>query len=210
VTLQGAQPAPLIAADRTLEQALLNLLDNAADANGSSPEALRFFAGWDAGQLLIEILDRGNGLDAATAQRLGEAFFSTKVDAQDRPRGIGIGLFLSNATIERCGGKVELFNRDDPPGGACTRVTLPLTPPESLMPCLATPETNQADDERSTLLLVDDDDAFRRVLARALDRRGYAVTVAANVATALARARPSPRVRRHRSQDAGRIGAGAD
>lgn len=126
VTLQGAQPAPLIAADRTLEQALLNLLDNAADANGSSPEALRFFAGWDAGQLLIEILDRGNGLDVATAQRLGEAFFSTKVDAQDRPRGIGIGLFLSNATIERCGGRVELCNRDDPPGGACTRVTLPL------------------------------------------------------------------------------------
>ncbi|MEF8713148.1 MAG: response regulator transcription factor [Accumulibacter sp.] len=54
---------------------------------------------------------------------------------------------------------------------------------------IATPETNQADDERSTLLLVDDDDAFRRVLGRALDRRGYAVTVAANVATALARAR---------------------
>jgi two-component system response regulator RegA len=44
------------------------------------------------------------------------------------------------------------------------------------------------DDERSTLLLVDDDDAFRRVLARALDRRGYAVTVAANVATALVKA----------------------
>jgi len=45
-----------------------------------------------------------------------------------------------------------------------------------------------ADDGRSTLLLVDDDEAFRRVLARALERRGYAVSVAANVPTALARA----------------------
>lgn len=126
VTLQGAQPAPLIAADRTLAQAILNLLDNAADANGSSPEALRFSASWDAGQLLVEILDRGTGLDAATAQHLGEAFFSTKVDAQDRPRGIGIGLFLSNAAIERFGGRVELCNRDDAHGGARTRVTLPL------------------------------------------------------------------------------------
>ncbi|HPT50030.1 MAG TPA: response regulator transcription factor [Accumulibacter sp.] len=45
------------------------------------------------------------------------------------------------------------------------------------------------DDERSTLLLVDDDEAFRRVLARALERRGYAVEVAADVQTALVTAR---------------------
>jgi len=45
-----------------------------------------------------------------------------------------------------------------------------------------------ADDERSTLLLVDDDEAFRRVLARALDRRGYAVSVAATVAAAIVKA----------------------
>ena len=48
------------------------------------------------------------------------------------------------------------------------------------------------DDERSTLLLVDDDDAFRRVLARALERRGYAVAVAATVATAIVKAQAPP------------------
>ncbi|WP_300334184.1 response regulator transcription factor [Accumulibacter sp.] len=41
------------------------------------------------------------------------------------------------------------------------------------------------DDERPTLLLVDDDEVFRRVLARALERRGYAVSPAADVASAL-------------------------
>ncbi|MBE2257888.1 MAG: response regulator transcription factor [Candidatus Accumulibacter sp.] len=46
-----------------------------------------------------------------------------------------------------------------------------------------------ADDDRPTLLLVDDDDVFRRVLARALDRRGYAVTVAASVDSAIAKVR---------------------
>jgi two-component system sensor histidine kinase RegB len=122
VTLHGEQPAPLIAADRTLEQAILNLLDNAADANGASSEALRFSAQWDADICRIEILDRGPGLDGESAQRLGEAFFTTKAET----RGLGIGLFLTNATVERFGGKVELFNRDDPQGGACTRVTLPL------------------------------------------------------------------------------------
>ncbi len=127
VTLHGEQPAPQIAADRTLEQAILNLLDNAADANGASHEALHFSACWDAENCLIEILDRGPGLNAEAARRLGEAFFSTKANGGDRPGGIGIGLFLSNATVERFGGKVELRNRDDPQGGACTHVTLPLT-----------------------------------------------------------------------------------
>lgn len=127
MTLHGEQPAPRIAADRTLEQAILNLLDNAADANGANHEALRFSAHWDAESCRIEILDRGPGLNAEAAQRLGDAFFSTKTDAGDQPGGIGIGLFLSNATVERFGGRVELCNRDDSRGGACTRVTLPLT-----------------------------------------------------------------------------------
>lgn len=126
VTLRGPQPAPQIAAERTLAQALLNLLDNAADANAGHPEALRFAADWDADNCRIEILDRGPGVDESSRSRLGKAFYSTKSDPGARPLGLGIGLFLSNATIERFGGQVELFNRDDPQGGACTRVTLPL------------------------------------------------------------------------------------
>lgn len=43
-------------------------------------------------------------------------------------------------------------------------------------------------DERSSLLLVDDDEVFRRVLARALERRGFAVTCAADVPSAIAEA----------------------
>lgn len=48
------------------------------------------------------------------------------------------------------------------------------------------------EDDRSTLLLVDDDDTFRTVLARALERRGYAVTCAANVDSALTKALAQP------------------
>jgi len=48
------------------------------------------------------------------------------------------------------------------------------------------------EDDRSTLLLVDDDDTFRTVLARALERRGYAVTSAASVDSALTRALAQP------------------
>ena len=41
--------------------------------------------------------------------------------------GLGIGLFLANATIERFGGKVRIFNREG--GGACTQVALPILAP---------------------------------------------------------------------------------
>jgi two-component system response regulator RegA len=48
------------------------------------------------------------------------------------------------------------------------------------------------DHDKPSLLLVDDDESFRRVLARALDRRGYGVTTASDVADALAKAQSQP------------------
>ena len=127
--LDGTRPAPSVATDRTLEQALLNLLDNAADA---SPEGLEFLAQWDRSRLTINILDRGPGIDRDVAARIGEAFFSTKQSSAESLRGtngtsggLGIGFFLSNATLERFGGRVELTPREA--GGTCTRVTLPLS-----------------------------------------------------------------------------------
>jgi two-component system, sensor histidine kinase RegB len=137
IALDGPQPAPRIAAERTLEQAILNLLDNAADANasrGASDAALQFTAHWDADSCRIEILDHGPGLDAAATSHLGQPFFSTKHGPADGVGGIGIGFFLTNATVERFGGRVELFNRDGPQGGACTRVTLPLARLKAALP----------------------------------------------------------------------------
>jgi ActR/RegA family two-component response regulator len=60
------------------------------------------------------------------------------------------------------------------------------------MPVMTEKIPKLPEDERSTLLLVDDDDVFRRVLARALNRRGYAVSVAATVDEALASALEQP------------------
>ena len=134
IRLEGPQPAPQIAADRRLEQALLNLLDNAADANAANSEALEFSARWDATTCRIEILDCGPGLGKEAAQRIGQPFFSTKQAGDGSVGGIGIGLFLTNATIEQFGGKVELFNRNDGQQGACTRISLPLARLKELRP----------------------------------------------------------------------------
>lgn len=113
---QGALPAPRIIADQTLTQALINLLNNAADA---SPHSVEVLASWQDGELQMEIRDRGPGLAPEVERQAGQPFFTTK------GHGFGIGLFLANATIERFGGKVLLVNRDG--GGALTRISLPLT-----------------------------------------------------------------------------------
>jgi two-component system sensor histidine kinase RegB len=111
----GAQPAPRINVDVTLRAALMNLLNNAADA---SPQPIEIYARWDSSSLTLEIRDQGAGLSEEAALKAGSAFFTTKSG------GRGLGLFLANATIERMGGTVRLFNREG--GGATTELTLPL------------------------------------------------------------------------------------
>ena len=107
--------------DRSLDQALQSLLDNAADA---SPESVELRLAWDTQSLTVDILDRGQGIDERVAGLLGQAPVSSKSPTDDATGGLGIGFFLTNATIERFGGEVEVFDRED--GGTCTRVILPL------------------------------------------------------------------------------------
>ncbi len=104
--------------DPALRAALLNLLNNAADA---SPDEIDIFVHCDEKYFILEIQDHGKGLTPEAAANAGAAFFTTKEE------GRGLGLFLANATIEQLGGKVRLFNREG--GGATTEITLPLRSP---------------------------------------------------------------------------------
>lgn len=113
----GVQPAPGINADVTLRAALMNLLNNAADAG---PQPIEIHADWNVSGFTLEIRDHGSGLSEEAALKAGSAFFTTKAG------GRGVGLLLANATIERIGGTVRLFNRSE--GGAATELTLPAAP----------------------------------------------------------------------------------
>ena len=112
--VDGAQPAPRMSADPALRAALLNLLNNAADA---SPDEMDVKLHWNGDRTVLEIHDHGPGLTPEAAARAGAAFFTTKAE------GRGLGLFLANATLERLGGSVRLSNREG--GGATTEVVLP-------------------------------------------------------------------------------------
>ncbi|MGO2007730.1 ATP-binding protein [Vreelandella alkaliphila] len=106
---------PWLAVDATLDQALTNLLNNAADAN---PEQIAIRLDWQDESVVIDIRDHGPGIAMSIADQLGDTFISTK------SKGMGIGLFLTHATINRFGGGVSLYNH--PEGGTLTEVTLPL------------------------------------------------------------------------------------
>jgi len=109
------KPVPRISADITLRAALMNLLNNAADA---SPQPIEIIAGWDSAVFTLKIYDRGAGLSKEAALKAGSPYFTTKQD------GRGLGLLLANATIERMDGTVRLYNRDEV--GAITELTLPV------------------------------------------------------------------------------------
>jgi two-component system sensor histidine kinase RegB len=115
-TLATTTRCPTIAFDETLQQAIINLLNNAADAD-SGPLAIR--AEWDREFISLTIRDHGPGLPLDLIDQLGKAFVTTK------GKGLGLGLFLSHATIERCGGDIRLYNH--PNGGTEAVLRLPIT-----------------------------------------------------------------------------------
>lgn len=99
----------------TIEQAILNLLNNAADA---SKNRIMIKISWDFINMVWVIEDDGPGIAEEISAHLGRSFISTKNE------GMGIGLLLTQATISRHGGTVTLHKRKQ--GGTLTRLQLPL------------------------------------------------------------------------------------
>jgi len=113
--IDGLGPASEIIAERTLTQALINVLNNAADA---SPDHVTLEASWTLPELTLAISDRGPGLSKEVQDQLGKIPVTTKTE------GLGVGLYLAHATIQRLGGTLVIQNRAQ--GGTMVRITLPL------------------------------------------------------------------------------------
>jgi len=106
-----------IIAERTLTHALINILNNAAEA---SPHELGidFHASWDLYHITIKIRDFGSGFSSELVELVG------KQPVVSKTRGLGVGLFLTYSTISRLGGNIKHYNCES--GGACVEITLPL------------------------------------------------------------------------------------
>ncbi|WP_394561566.1 ATP-binding protein [Aquipseudomonas alcaligenes] len=110
----GSGAVPRLQPPADLTQALLNLLNNAADA---CPDKLDIRLDWDEQWVDLGIRDHGAGVPLAIAEQIGRPFFTTK------GKGFGLGLFLSQASVTRAGGSVKLYNHEE--GGTLTELRLP-------------------------------------------------------------------------------------
>lgn len=160
-----------------LRQVLMNLVFNAIDAVEDGGQVVVRATAWNNG-VSVEVDDDGAGMAPETLNRCLDAFFTTK------PDGAGIGLSISQGTIESYGGRVDV--ESELGCGSKFRFWLPslFAPKDEVM---------IADDNRTieglSVLCVDDDHGVRNSLASLLEALGVSVDQAADGATGITMSR---------------------
>ncbi len=193
---------PPVLVDATqIGQVLVNLAVNARDA---MPDGGRLtietaavelgedythqHAGVESGRyVLLAVTDTGIGMDADTRRQLFEPFFTTK----EPGKGTGLGLATSYGIVRQCGGHIGVYSELG--HGACFKVYLPVAQAGGgAAPSAPAPGPPPQGSE--TILLVEDDEAVRRLTRAVLERQGYRVLEAAESTAAL------ELVERHRAE----------
>jgi two-component system sensor histidine kinase KdpD len=124
VKLDLGQDLPMIEVDPVLfEQALFNLLDNAAKY-APAGSAIELRAGQSGGQVELQVRDEGEGIPPAELETVFDKFYRVRKGDHVRP-GTGLGLAIARGFIEAMGGRLSAGNRSDRSGAAMT-IRLPV------------------------------------------------------------------------------------
>ncbi|MCK6447240.1 MAG: response regulator [Planctomycetes bacterium] len=197
-TVRAAATPPRVLGDRVqLDQVVMNLVTNAADALGDrggeillatgtaelgrdALERLHGASGVEPGRFAyVEVTDDGCGMDAETQARMFEPFFTTKFPG----RGLGLAAVLGIARGHH--GGLEVESRVD--GGTRVRFYAPLARADAPPKSAAAPTIDAGRALRTTtVLVVDDEPAVQKLAARVMQSRGLAVLLAGDGEQALA------------------------
>ncbi len=159
-----------------VRQVLLNLVSNAIKFTERGGVTLGFGRGAD-GWLVVSVADTGPGMSDAALQRL----FARYEQVGRRGGGSGLGLAISKRLVEAMGGYVEVESALGQ--GTTFRVHLPLVP--CAMPAPATHPDTPTLGSALDVLVIDDDEATRAVVAEMLGAAGHRVVSGANGLDAL-------------------------
>lgn len=179
--LQDRLPA-LLADHNQLQQIVLNLCVNARDAmpsGGTMTLATRVVPGTNVRRLgadpghryaCLQVIDTGVGMPPETRQRIFEPFFTTKQVSQ----GTGLGLAVVYGIVVAHHGFIDVESA--PGAGSTFSVYLPIA--ESSAAAQAGSGSSDFPGGTESLLIVDDEESLRSLLAAALARKGYTATTA--------------------------------
>ncbi len=181
--LRLASRLPRINADTNqLQQVLLNLVSNAAEAIGEENGTVEIRTGMDSGEsVYLEVRDTGCGMDAETKARMFDPFFTTKFTG----RGLGLAAV---AGIVR-GHKASIQVKSSPGEGSTLRISFPAAEEVASIPTVQAAEA-----VGGTVLVVDDEEMVRRIAKASLETRGYNVLLAANGREAIEQAQRHPEI----------------
>jgi two-component system sensor histidine kinase RegB len=91
---------------RAFSQALRGIIKNAQDASADGGQIFLRVSGGSSG-IKFEVQDHGTGISPGILDRVGEPFFTTKPTGH----GMGLGVFLARAMVERLGGSMRLDSK---------------------------------------------------------------------------------------------------
>jgi PAS domain S-box-containing protein len=180
-----------------LQQVVMNLVVNARDAMEGRAGRITIETGdvvLDAAyaeqhltaqpgrHVMVAVTDTGRGIDAATQPHLFEPFFTTK----PRGKGTGLGLSTVHGIVGQSGGHLGVYSEVG--HGTTFRVYLPTTD-EPVSPSTVGRTPSGPRPASATILLLEDEDALRRLVVRVLGQRGYTIHATARPAEALELAR---------------------
>jgi two-component system sensor histidine kinase HupT/HoxJ len=105
-----------------MQQVIINLIQNAADATDHQTEPLlQISAREESGEIIVLFRDNGSGIAAEALDKMFDPFFTTKPVG----KGTGLGLSISYGIVERHGGMLSASNLEQ--GGAEFMLRLPRT-----------------------------------------------------------------------------------
>lgn len=188
VTNLGPDVAPVKADPGQIEQVLLNLSINAADAMESGGTLTvatsnhQVDGADDEGPpgryVCLTVSDTGTGMDSETVSKIFDPFFTTKAIG----KGTGLGLATVHGIIAQSKGFIRVHSTLGV--GSTFEILLPAVE-EEVVAAEADPDFAPVPPVTGTILLVEDEEPTRTAVRKALERAGFAVIEAENGAVGL-------------------------
>ncbi len=175
LTHDFAPSPPILGAGHELREVFVNMILNAAQAMPRGGR-IKLTAKPDGPRhVLVTVADTGDGMPAHVRARIFEPMFSTKGE-----NGTGMGLAVAYGILRAHEADVQV---DSAPGiGTRFRIRFPIADDAPDVDAAPASEPDQID---ARILIVDDEEMVRTVLARLLKLRGYRTTQVGSAAAAL-------------------------